>query len=73
MPHTIQPFASIDTDLLTDVNGGCKRRRCCGCGTKQVNIVNNYGAAPPAPAPAPAAPSGGGGWSVDVSTSYAQA
>ena len=75
MPNTIKPIASIDTDLLADVQGGCgkRRRRCCGCGSKQVNIVNNYAAAPAAPAPAPAPSGGGGGWSVDVSTSYAQA
>ena len=74
MTNTKASFASIDTDLLADVQGGCGRRRRCrgGCGTKNVNIVNNYGAAP-APAPAPAAPSGGGGWSVNVNAGYAQA
>jgi hypothetical protein len=74
MTNTKASFASIDTDLLADVQGGCGRRRRCrgGCGTKTVNIVNNYGAAPApaAPAPAPAAPSG---WSVNVNAGYAQA
>ncbi len=67
MSNTKASFASIDTDLLADVQGGCGRRRCRGgCGTK--NVVNNYAAAP-APAPAPAS----NGWSVDVSAGYAQA
>lgn len=60
-------FISIDTDILSDVQGGCGRRRC-GCGTKNVSIVNNYAAAPAA-APAPAAPSNSG---VSVSVGYQQ-
>jgi hypothetical protein len=69
MPNNTQ-FASIDSDLLTDVQGGCggKRRRCCGCSTKNVNVVNNYGAAPAPAAPAPAP----GGPAVDVSVGYQQ-
>lgn len=62
-------FISIDTDILSDVQGGCGRRRCHGgCGTKNVSIVNNYAAAPAA-APAPAAPSNSG---VSVSVGYQQ-
>ena len=53
--------ASIESDLLAGVQGGCGKRRCC-C-TKQVNI-NKYAA----PAPAPS-----GGPSVDVSVGYQQA
>lgn len=73
MTNTKASFASIDTDLLEDVQGGCgRRRRCCGCGTKNVSVVNNYAAAPAAPAAAPAAaPSNN--WSVNVSAGYAQA
>ena len=61
-------FISIDTDLLSDVQGGCGRRRRCGggCGTKNVSIVNNYAAAP---APVQAAPSNSG---VSVSVGYQQ-
>jgi hypothetical protein len=70
MTNTKASFASIDTDLLADVQGGCGRRRCRGCGTKNVSIVNNYATAP-APAPAPAAPASN--WSVNVSAGYAQA
>lgn len=57
MPSTTEPtFESIDSSSLTDVTGGCgKKRRCC-C---------------PAPAPQPvAAPAPSGGSSVDVSVSY---
>jgi hypothetical protein len=72
MTNTKASFASIDTDLLADVQGGCGRRRCRGgCGTRNVNIVNNYAAPAAAPAPAPAAPSSN--WSVNVSAGYAQA
>jgi hypothetical protein len=67
MTNNTQALASIDTDLLSDVQGGCGgRRRCCGCGQKNVNIVNNYGAAPAAAAPS-------AGPSVDVNVGYAQA
>ena len=63
------PFSSIDTALLTDVQGGCGRKRGCRrCCNKTVNITNNYAA----PAPAPAAPAPSGGTSVDVSVGYAQ-
>ena len=74
MTNTKASFASIDTDLLADVSGGCGRRRRCrgGCGQKNVNIVNNYAAAPPAPAPQ-AAPAPSSNWSVNVSAGYAQA
>ena len=62
-------FISIDTDILSDVQGGCGgRRRCCGCGTKNVSIVNNYAAAPAAPA-APVQSNSG----VSVSVGYQQA
>jgi len=72
MPNNISQFASIETVLLTDVQGGCGgRRRRCGGHNKNVNIVNNYGAAP-APAPAAAAPTGGGGTAVDVNVGYQQ-
>lgn len=61
-----QAFSTIATDLLADVQGGCgKRRRCC---CKNVNVVNNYAAAPAAPA----APSGTS-VAADVSVGYAQA
>jgi len=67
-------FASIDINTLSDVQGGCGgRRRChgggCGTRTKNVSIVNNYGAAP-APAPAAPAQSNSG---VSVSVGYQQA
>lgn len=72
MPNTNQAheFASIDTVLLADVQGGCgrKRRRCGGCCSS--TVINNIQQAPAAAAPAPA-PSGGP--QVDVNVGYQQA
>lgn len=69
---TIQPdFASIDTTLLADVQGGCggRKHRRCGGGCTIINNNIQQAAAPapvaaPAPAPAP---------SVDVNVGYQQA
>lgn len=61
-------FASIETVLLADVQGGCGgRRRCRGGCNNNVNIVNNFGAAA-APPPPPT-----GGTAVDVNVGYQQA
>lgn len=63
-------FASIDTALLADVQGGCgrKRRRCGGCCSN--TVINNIQQAPAAmPAPAAPAPSG---TAVDVNVGYQQ-
>lgn len=65
--NTPTTFSSIDTDLLTDVQGGCGGRGCCRkrrC-SQQVNVTNNYAAAPAA-APARS------GSSVDVSVGSPQ-
>jgi hypothetical protein len=74
MPNTNQAheFASIDTVLLADVQGGCgrKRRRCGGGCNTVINNIQQAPAAAPAAAPAPG-PSGGP--QVDVNVGYQQA
>lgn len=67
MPDTKSTFSTIDSSLLTDVNGGSGRRRCHHR-SKTVNIVNNYVGAPAAD-PAPAS----SGFAVSVSAGYQQA
>ncbi len=72
MPNTkTLALSSIDTNTLSDVNGGCGGRRCHHHRSRVVNIVNNYAA--PAAAPAPAAPAPSSNWAVNVSAGYQQA
>jgi hypothetical protein len=74
MPNTNQAheFASIETVLLADVQGGCggrRRRRCGGgCSNTVINNIQQAPAAAPAAAPAPS-----GGPQVDVNVGYQQA
>lgn len=67
MSNTTSPtstFESIDLAALTDVQGGCGKKRCCCAPQAQAIAI-----AAPAPAPAPLAPPPAPAPSVETSVS----